>query len=70
MEMLTFNHASLQPTPAKNTSDEGLPTAAFVMIGVGVYLALVTIVLLIRQCLKVGFDDKLVILTLELPRSY
>ena len=42
-----------------STSDEGLPTAAIVMIGVGAYLVLVMIFLVIRQCLKVGFDEML-----------
>ena len=33
--------------------------AAIVMIGVGAYLVLVMIFLVIRQCLKVGFDEML-----------
>ena len=49
-------YAVLQPTPdpTNNSTDEGLPTAAIVMIAVGAYLVLVTILLIIRQCLKVG----------------
>ena len=44
-----------QPTPAPTAnSDPALSTAAIVMIVVGAYLALVTLVLVIRQCLKVS----------------
>ena len=44
-----------QPTPdASGNSEQALSTAAIVMIVVGAYLALVTIALIIRQCLKVS----------------
>ncbi|KAM7445603.1 hypothetical protein ABFA07_005869 [Porites harrisoni] len=43
---------TVRPTPTNSASDEGLPTAAIVMIGVGAYLVLVMIFLVIRQCLK------------------
>jgi len=47
---------ALQPTPdpTNSNADEGLPTAAIVMIGVGAYLVLIAVFLVIRQCLKVG----------------
>lgn len=42
-----------RPTPAPTAnSDPALSTAAIVMIVVGVYLALVALLLVIRQCLK------------------
>lgn len=40
------------PDPTNNTANEGLPTAAIVMIGVGAYFVLIVILLIIRQCLK------------------
>ena len=59
--MLIFTLSYTQPTPTNSTSDEGLPTAAIVMIGVGAYLVLVMICLVIRQCLKVSVDKMLFI---------
>lgn len=46
--------STLRPTPPPNSSstDKGLPTAAYVMIGVGVYLFLVLLFIIIRRCLK------------------
>lgn len=45
----------LQPTPdPSDNSEQALSTAAIVMIVVGSYLALVIIVLVIRQCFKVS----------------
>ena len=53
--MSFFPWSRPQPTPAPiANSDPALSTAAIVVIVVGVYLALVALVLVIRQCLKVS----------------
>ena len=51
-----FFYVAPQPTPSPTNSstNKDLPIAAIVMIGVGAYLGLVLLFLLVRQCLKVG----------------
>lgn len=40
------------PSPINSSTNKDLPIAAIVMIGVGAYLGLVLLFLLVRQCLK------------------